>query len=191
MKKLLFIIACIFSISILHAQGDTKYYVYGVDFTHAKVYAAEESVEQFAQAFEGINMLLITEPEKYDFSFMLDSYRTKLSLDPMMKLLSSCDYSDLKTYDREFPEIDCAQCVKSYELPQTEGMGVVLIAKLLDKPNKLAIYSVVIFDIATREIVAEMEVGGYAGGFGLKNYWARTVYNILISTKFRNNNFVK
>ena len=191
MKKLLFIIACIFSISILHAQGSTKYYVYGVDFTHAKVYAAEESVEQFAQAFEGINMLLITEPEKYDFSFMLDSYRTTLSLDPMMKLLSSCDYSDLKTYDREFPEIDCAQCVKSYELPQTEGMGVVLIAKLLDKPNKLAIYDVVIFDIATRDIVAEEEVVGYAGGFGLKNYWARTVYNILISTRYKKGIFVQ
>lgn len=191
MKKLLFIIACIFSVSILHAQGDTKYYVYGVDFTHAKVYAAEESVEQFAQAFEGINMLLITEPEKYDFSFMLDSYRTTLSLDPMMKLLSSCDYSDLKTYNREFPEIDCAQCVKSYELPQTEGMGVVLIAKLLDKPNKLAIYDVVIFDIATRDIVAEEEVVGYAGGFGLKNYWARTVYNILISTRYKKGVFVQ
>lgn len=191
MKKFLLIVACIFSISILHAQGDTKYYVYGVDFTHAKVYAAEESVEQFAQAFEGINMLLITEPEKYDFSFMLDSYRTTLSLDPMMKLLSSCDYSDLKTYDREFPEIDCAQCVKSYDLPQTEGMGVVLIAKLLDKPNKLAIYDVVIFDIATRDIVAEEEVVGYAGGFGLKNYWARTVYNILISTRYKKGIFVR
>ena len=191
MKKFLLIVACIFSISILHAQGDTKYYVYGVDFTHAKVYAAEESVEQFAQAFEGINMLLITEPGKYDFASMIGGYRTTLCLDPMMKLLSSCDYSDLKTYNREFPEIDCAQCVKSYDLPQTEGMGVVLIAKLLDKPNKLAIYSVVIFDIATRDIVAEMEVGGYAGGFGLKNYWARTVYNILISTKYRNNKFVQ
>ena len=189
MKKLLLIFACIFSISILHAEGDTKYYVYGVDFTHAKVYAAEESVEQFAQAFEGINMLLITEPEKYDFSYMLKC-PTTIVIDPMMKLLSSCDYSDLKTYDREFPEIDCAQCVKSYELPQTEGQGVVLIAKLLDKPNKLAIYSVVIFDIATRDIVAEMEVGGYAGGFGLKNYWARTVYNILISTRYKKGRFV-
>lgn len=191
MKKLLFIIACIFSISILHAKDIKTCYVYGVDFTHAKVYAAEESVEQFAQAFEGINMLLITEPEKYDFSFMLDSYRTTLSLDPMMKLLSSCDYSDLKTYNREFPEIDCAQCVKSYDLPQTEGMGVVLIAKMLDKPNRLAIYNVVLFDIATREIIAQDEVAGYAEGFGLRNYWARTVYNILISTRYKKGVFVQ
>ena len=190
MKKLLLIFACIFSISMLHAQSGEKYYVYGVDFTHVKVCAAEESVEQFAQAFEGINMLLITEPVKYDFSFMLDSYRTTLSLDPMMKLLSSCDYSDLKTYDREFPEIDCAQCVKSYDLPQTEGMGVVLIAKLLDKPNKLAIYNVVLFDIATREIIAQEEVAGYAGGFGLRNFWARSVYNVLQSTRYKKGRFV-
>lgn len=189
MKKLLLIFACIFSISMLHAQSGEKYYVYGVDFTQVKVCAAEESEEQFAQVFESINMLFIAEPEKYDCSDMLKC-RTTIVIDPMMKLLSSCDYADLKVYSREFPEIDYAQCVKSYELPQTEGMGVVLIAKMLDKPNRLAIYNVVLFDIATREIIAQEEVAGYAGGFGLRNFWARSVYNVLQSTRYKKGRFV-
>jgi hypothetical protein len=47
------------------------------------------------------------------------------------------------------------------------------------------------FDIATRDIVAEEEVVGYAGGFGLKNYWARTVFNILKSTRYKKGIFVQ
>ena len=39
------------------------------------------------------------------------------------------------------------------------------------------------FDIATRDILQKREVKGYAEGFGLRNYWARTVYNIIKRTK--------
>jgi len=35
------------------------------------------------------------------------------------------------------------------------------------------------FDIATRKILSKREVSGKAGGFGLRNYWAGSVYNII------------
>ena len=87
MKKLLLIIACVLSFTTLFAQNSTKYYVYGIDFSHAKVFAAEESVEQFSNAFQAINLLLVTEAEKYDFSKLIGR-RPKVVIDPMMKLLA-------------------------------------------------------------------------------------------------------
>lgn len=59
MKKIFLFLLCATGFTCLNAQSDEgKYYVYGVDFTQAKVYAAQESPQQFAVAFEKINRLL-------------------------------------------------------------------------------------------------------------------------------------
>ncbi len=52
MKKIFLFLLCATGFTCLNAQSDEgKYYVYGVDFTQAKVYAAQESPQQFAVAF--------------------------------------------------------------------------------------------------------------------------------------------
>lgn len=174
------------SISTLWAQNNEHCYVYGVDFSHAKVYAAVESVQDFARAFEAINLLLVTESSKYNFNTFCGCSVT-LVLDPVMKLLSKTDYSDLKTYNKLLPEIDYAKCVKEYVLPQKEGTGVVLFAKFLDKPEGKAIYTVVAFDIATREIQCQQDVSGPAGGLGLRNYWAKSLFVVLCDYRLTTN----
>lgn len=182
MKKLFLFIVLALGIATANAQSSDKVYVYGVDFTYAKVYAADESVEHFARAFEGINMLIVTEPNKYDFSRIVGQ-RVETILEPMIKVVTSCNYANLKTLNSTYDNPDYAAIVKSYELPQSEGVGVVLIAKFLNKPMAKASYELITFDINTREIIYQREVEGEAGGFGLKNYWARTVYEITKSVK--------
>lgn len=50
MKKTLFLLlVCLLSAISIKAQSE-KVYVYGIDFSQAKVYAADESVEQFSEA---------------------------------------------------------------------------------------------------------------------------------------------
>ncbi|MBO7285088.1 MAG: hypothetical protein J6U69_00635 [Alistipes sp.] len=163
------------------AQPNSKWcYMYGVDFSEVQVFGAMESEEDFAQAFENINLLFITEADKYDVSQTI-GHSVKLVLEPMMNLLKECDYEDLKTYDDECPEIDIAECVESYDLEQEEGLGVVIIAKFLNKPEKYGEYAIVVFDIATRNVIKSVDVFGAAGGFGLRNFWAKSVYNVLTS----------
>lgn len=184
MKKLLLSLICLLGISTATAQSD-KTYVYGVDFTQAKVFAATETIEDFVQAFEGINMLLLTESDKYALSEMLGFHYSTV-LDPIMSINSNHDYSNLKIYNKEnIAPIDYASLVKSYKLPQTEGTGVIIVAKLLDKPAAHASYCVVLFDIATRNIITTQNAIGKAGGFGLRNYWARTLYNIIWRTTIK------
>lgn len=178
MKRLLFMLMCIFSISMLSAQNNEKIYVYGVDYSFAKVYAAEESVEQFAKAFEGINMLIITEPEKYDFSRVVGK-RVDVVIEPMLKVVTSADYANLKSFNSTYEEPDYSEIVKNYNIPQTEGVGLVFIAKVLNKPMAQASYELITFDISTREILLKEEVSGNVGGFGLRNYWARSLYNVI------------
>lgn len=178
MKRFLFMLLCAFSISMLSAQNNDKIYVYGVDYSYAKVYAAGESVGQFAKAFEAINMLIINEPEKYDFSRIVGK-RVNVVIEPILKIVSACDYSQLKTLDSAYTDPIYSSIVKNYNLPQTEGIGVVMIAKVLNKPMNNATYELITFDITTRDILSKREVSGKAGGFGLRNYWAASVYDVI------------
>lgn len=183
MKKTVFIIACSLFFITLGAQEKSKtYIVYGIDYAHTKVHAADESVDEFARAFEAINSLLISEPDKYDFSRMVNS-KVQVNIEPILKKLSTTDYAQLTTYSTAIEPLDCAPIVAAYDLPHTEGIGVVLIAKMLNKAKDKATYDIVLFDIATREILIQREAVGDAGGFGLRNFWANSVYKILKRTR--------
>lgn len=182
MKKLLMIFAFVLGITSSYANDDNRCYVYGVDFSHARVYAAEESVEQFANAFKAINLLFITEPEKYDFSLIMNK-RVSVVVEPVMNIISACDYSGLKTYDNTYANPDYSAIIKNYTLSQTEGTGIVMIAKMLDKPMRQAVYELITFDIASREILSKREVKGKAGGFGLRNFWAGSIYQVIKNTR--------
>ena len=54
-----------------------------------------------------------------------------------------------------------------------------MIAKTHDKSEGRGIYELVVFDIATRDIITQKLVVGKARGFGLRNYWAHTIFNII------------
>ena len=186
MKKLLLFLACIMSISFANAQFRSKQvYAYGVDFAYVKVLGAGETPAQFSKAFEGINRLLLNEPGKYDVSAMVNK-RVFVDIDPMLERLSGCDYSDIKIYKKnEAVALDCEEIVKEYELAEEEGVGIVLIAKLLNKPSEEGTFYVVQFDIATREVQFCKEVRGEAGGYGLRNYWAASVCEVIEATRVR------
>lgn len=127
-------------------------------------------------------MLIITEPEKYDFSRIIGK-RVEVVIEPMLKVVTTSDYTNLKSLDSTYEEPKYADIIKNYNLSQTEGIGLVMVAKVLNKPMSKATYELITFDIATRDILSKREVTGKAGGFGLRNYWAGSVYNVIKSVR--------
>lgn len=182
MKRLVLLlcIVCVMSMKAQDSQSDNiKYYAYGVDFSQVEVYAATESVDDFVMAFEGINMLFISEPEKYNFSRLSIHNTVMLNIESMIERNLAADYSDMKKLQFKDNELDCSSIIKEYELKESDGTGIILIAKTLDKSEGRGIYELVVFDIATRDIITQKLVVGKARGFGLRNYWAHTIYNII------------
>lgn len=66
-----------------------------------------------------------------------------------------------------------------------EGVGCVLIAEIYDKtPNaERAVYHVTFFDLKTSEVLHVEKVTTKPGGFGVRNYWAATVYDVMKQIK--------
>lgn len=180
MKRYITILISMLSfIFAANAQNDETLYFYGVDFSQVQVIAANETEQEFAKAFSGINFLLVSEREKYDFSKVMNQ-PVSAHPDHMIEQSLSNDYSAMKVYRYENSDIDVAKMVESYNFKQKSGQGLILIAVYLDKPAGSACYEAVLFDINTREILRQNRLTSLAGGFGLRNYWARTVYNLTL-----------
>lgn len=185
MKKLLFSLAIVICAITASAQNQAQVVkVYGVDFYATQVYGAAESPAQFAKAFTGMNQLLITEAKKYDFSRIIP-VPISVNVAPMVNRVNSRHYKNFYASSNVVESIPVKEIVQSYELPDVDGVGCVLIAKLLNKVDAIGEYELVVFDIATREILYAQSVSGKAGGFGLRNYWAQSFHEIITDKKLR------
>ena len=185
MKKRILLVGCLLlamgaRAEIRHriAETDTVY-MYGIDYSGVKAVGVDESELRFVRVFEEINDLFLSQPEKYDCGNMINK-TILVDIDPICRHNTAADYSGMIQRRRNFSSsVDVAAAVANYRLQETEGIGMVFIAELLDKGRGCAVHQVVCFDIATREVLFDRRVETKAGGFGLRNYWANAVYEVI------------
>lgn len=153
---------------------------FGVDFSMAKVFGAEESAEQFKTAFTGINNLFLSEPKKYDTA---KAFKTKVTTNvtPSLELIKGIDPESLFSESNNYTLSDeqIAKHISKFDTRDAHGYGAVLIAGLLDKGAGVGTYTVVVFNIGTKEIIDSARFTEKARGFGLRNFWAYPVYKTL------------
>lgn len=182
MKRILLLLISLFALLSLKAQEPV--FFYGVDFKQCKVFSSHESPDKFADAFHGINDLLYNEADKYDFSKLLGR-RYEYYADVSHDRIRQFDFSDLYARSPYVEDLDVESIIQEYDLVQTEGKGFVLIARLLNKATEKGHYYIVYFDIASRNILFQMEAVTEAGGFGLRNYWANTIHQITKKSRYK------
>lgn len=154
---------------------------YGVDYSHAKVFGAEESPIQFKTAFGKINELFFTEAKKYNVGKLVKKRVIEISLDAVNQVNESMNLAELMTTDRSYSlnKEQIKAAIQELPVKKSPGVGMVFIAQFLDKSTNMGTYQVVFFNTDTKEIVEEWITEGKAGGFGLRNYWAGSVYKAM------------
>lgn len=186
MKKLILVIAllasvCSFAQNKEVLKGIDSVDFYGVDFSHVKVYEAKESGEQFKIAFQDINNLFMSEAKKYNVAKFLNREVTGIHIDEAKDRAYMIKTNDLFTTNADYT-IDSntiKEIIKSYNIEKKEGTGVILVAEKLNKLQNRGYYHVVFFDIKSRNIIDSWTSDGKARGFGLRNFWAFSVLNVL------------
>lgn len=163
---------------------DGNLFFFGVDFSAVKIYGADESNERFAKAFAGINELMVTEQRKFDFGELANRPVAVYPV-PAQERNDLISWNDIRTLNPSLQKLSIRDMVESYKLPRKQGKGIVLIAWVLNKPKAQATYELVIFDIQTRKILFHAETTAGAGGAGLRNYWANTIYRIVKDKKLK------
>lgn len=194
--KVKFLIATLFSIVTLtcFAKGGKQdvsvvdsYVFYGVNFSKCHTFGWGQNPEQTLGALSEINGLFISEMDKYNIRKFLKKNVDNMDVDVSVKQTLNRDPKTLETYNEtERLSVDTIKnVIKGLELKENKGYGLMIFADFLNKKKQVGIYQYVFFDIASREIVETWEATGEAGGFGFRNYWAKSVYNTLKTNRFK------
>lgn len=164
---------------------------YGVDFSKVKIFRGKETPEEFQKAFKAINDLTLHEDKKYNFEkfFKKDLNTASFETVDARNAAHQPEMLPRKMSSKQLAEVrltpeDVKEVISSYG-KGTAGVGVVIIAVLLNKDKPEAKYEVVFFDQMTQNVIFEKEVVGKAGGAGLRNFWANSVYDAVKGWKYK------
>jgi len=157
----------------------------GVDFTSATIQGETATANDIRDKFEPINTVIVTEVKKYDVAGAFKRSTATNDLDMINKLNAGANVEKMKTInisDLEKnmlkPE-DVKKHVKAYDLSGKKGIGLVFVVDGMSKTNKEATMYVTLIDLAKKKVLLVERMTGKAQGFGLRNYWAYTIYKVL------------
>jgi len=159
---------------------------YGVDYSQSRVYSAEEEPEKMKKAFSDINLLFVSEADKYNLATYTGKKVNKVDVQAVSASNQNIPSGNVKTTDANYSinDANITTVLKNLKISDSDsGTGFVVVAQLLNKATAIASYQMVFFDIKTRNVVTKFKLTGEAGGFGLRNYWAGSVDNALKKVK--------
>lgn len=170
-------------------SGDTEITWLGIDFSHVKLIG---EFNQFMDAgnkdeseirdkyFPGWNKLILAESDKYNIAEMLDREEVTDDIGMIMQLNDSTPAKGLKAYKTpDYSLNDMKKFISVYDLSGKEGIGVLFVAESLSNYDNQAFFHFLAINMRTKEILVHDRLSGKPRGFGLRNYWAGAIYDII------------
>lgn len=195
-KSLLFALAFCLSgtlfsqtVSDLFTSSEHKVYWLGIDYSHVILIGA---FNQFAEAgetgpeliknkyFPAWNALIENEYEKYNVGAMLRKENMEINTAAIDKINAKTHLEDLEgDADPNYTAEQIQKFVKAYDFGVKDGIGVLFLAESLNKNKERGKYHFVAINLSTKEVLLQEAFIGEAGGFGLRNYWAKSYFMVI------------
>ena len=177
----------------------TKLTYLGIDYSHAKFIG---QFSQFSDAgdigvvsikktyFGSWNGVVYKERDKYNLSDMLRKELIVYSINDITRINSTTKVDDMEAvYAVEYNKNDIQNFISSYEFKVKDGIGFLFLAEFLDKNIDLACFHFVAINMSNKEVLIHKRYTESPGGFGLRNYWIRPIYDII--KKIKSNDYNK
>lgn len=173
------------------AQADEITYV-GLDCTKLVVIGESVSGEELVNKFfKAWNNVVYSEESKYDFAKTFKKKNVKRDISYISKINDQRDPEDVVAYENQtITEDELVNHINTYEIEGT-GVGLVFVLENFNKLDEEGTMWVTFFDMDTKKVLMAKHMSGDAGGFGMKNFWARTVYNVLNDSKKKYKKWIK
>lgn len=154
---------------------------YGVDFSLASAPDVEEVPKRFKSGIVKINDLLFREVQKFNFQKYMRKQILAYNFAVTDSNNANIDAEQLtsRTVRKAISEADIREIIAPLSTDNQGTTGLVFIAETLSKTRQEGTFHVVFFDEATKDIIYSRKVTGKSRGFGVRNYWASSIHNIL------------
>lgn len=160
----------------------------GLDFAGAKFIGDEEKFQSESDTRKLImawNNLMINEAEKFDVGKALQraplpqAIPITIAHNEQLNIAGMVEKSALLHLNKE----DISRIVSSYDFGSQSGLGVIFIVESFSKTDLKGLIWVTFINMDSKEVLLADRYTGKPGGFGLRNYWAGSIYNILKQVK--------
>lgn len=152
----------------------------GIDYSLAKFSDIEESPEAVLEKLSAINNVVVNEAGKYSVKKYFKKSEVTYDLTIVNSNNSKIDPAKLVSSGIHSITLDDAKrLISSYNIKGKTGMGLVFVAENMNKSKKTGSYYICFFDLATKDIIDSERVQGKASGFGFRNFWARSVLEVM------------
>lgn len=200
MRYLLFSLAALFSVSLfaqsmvdLFVESPTPVYFFGNDYTHVKLIGPFSQFAEAGQAgpqlvkekyFEAWNYFYLTEADKYNPAEVFRKPNINVDIQPLLKLNKTTPVEEMEaSAEPNYTPGQIAAFTKKYDFGVKSGIGIVLLAEALNKVTEQGVYHVIFINLADNSVLYSERMAGSVGGFGLRNYYAKSFYNVLQDIK--------
>ena len=163
---------------------------YGLDFSHARfigdfgpIVGKNGNVLRDG-FFSPWNSTVIKEIKKYDFAKYYDKDSFDTNLGDVETINSKVDASNIivSTPPTPFTESILQNEVNKYAKGKS-GLGLVYIIEVFNKAAVSGIINVVFFDKSSGKILLTKRIQSKPAGFGVKNYWLKSVLETMVTSK--------
>ena len=195
---LLAISMVLFNVNVIFAQtkpdifnGSTEITWLGIDFTQAKFIGSAFQFKDAGEITNGEfrdkyvpswNQLFINEQKKYDVAKTVKRSEVKYAMDVTEKANNSIKgnfFSDDPNDYKKLDEQKVANIIKNYDFQGKSGIGMLFVIDGMSKSKEEASGWVTFVDMKSKKVLLTEYKTGKAGGFGFRNYWAKSFQNIL------------
>ena len=156
----------------------------GINFSKAKFtrQGFDFTQEILQHYFHEWNMLILNDQKKYDIRMSFRKPVMQYNLSTVTKLNKSLKSNDIIVKNISSRNVYSDEQMREYasqlELPGTLPYSLMFVVESFDSTVKTAAIWVVISKTETREVVLCEKFLKKPSGIGVRNYWARTFYNV-------------
>ncbi|HWK03001.1 MAG TPA: hypothetical protein VNS58_05195 [Puia sp.] len=167
----------------------------GLDFSQAKFIgpasqfkdAGEITNDEFRDKYTvSWNQLFIDEQKKFNVAEMVHRPDVKYALDVTNKANSTIKKEFFGSSPNDFKTIDekkIGDLVSRYDFQGKTGNGLLFFVEGMSKGLGEAGAWVTLVDMKAKKVLSTTYKTGKAGGFGFRNYWAKSWFNIMKEAK--------
>lgn len=158
----------------------------GVDFTQAKVLneIAANAMDIRDRQFAAINQVIVNEPKKYDFQKAFSKTVVTNDISLTNEKNGKIDAEKIvATEEPKFTNVTIESIVKGYNFSGKKGIGLMFVMESMNKATATASMYVTLIDLSSKKVLLTERMTAKPAGFGFRNYWAKTIYEVLDDIK--------
>ena len=197
MKKFgLFILAGMLCLPIVAnnpSQGSDELVWCGIDYTLVKFIGSADQFSDLQKIqsyyFRAWNEIIQAESSKYDLNTAFSVATVHYNMENSILRSQERDMSEiLQLTSYSIDEEQVRNIVMLNTDPSADKLGAMFVMETLNKIEEVSTMWLAVFNLASGEILYMRKYSGAVRGFGFRNYYARSLYNVITNLQMKPRN---